>query len=257
MSGAENKKTEMETVSRVNGRYLTSGTVCYNGSKYGWAGIGIDDVVELEHHEVLVLAERLDLELGPRVLGQQLLAAVPFDGRLRLRHQLTLEDQPVAIVLLAQLRLLGETWREIMVGHGCSLPVGATTYQCAPGCLATKTMRLTVSATAAAAASRCTPLQDSAYHPRVVVLKKNAAPLYCVVLFLLLLLLLLIFAEFTRLSNAMRLKLDYFHDTNRVCYYHLYARAYAEMLCSPGMTSVASAGFCLCSNQQQLPTPLT
>uniref|UniRef100_A0A182M8D8 Uncharacterized protein n=1 Tax=Anopheles culicifacies TaxID=139723 RepID=A0A182M8D8_9DIPT len=98
------------------------------------SGIGIDDVVELEHDEVLVLAERLDLELGTRVLGQQLLAPVPFDAWLWLRHQLTLEYQPIAIVLLPQLRLLREAWREIMVGHDCSLAGGVQPppAQCPP-----------------------------------------------------------------------------------------------------------------------------
>lgn len=78
------------------------------------ARIGLDDVVELEDHQVLVGSDRLYLEVGPRVLREQGVAPEPLYVRFRGGEQLALEDQLVAVVLLPQLRLLGEAGSEIL-----------------------------------------------------------------------------------------------------------------------------------------------
>lgn len=77
-------------------------------------GVGLDDIVELEHHEELVGADALHLEVRPVILAELGLAAKPGDVGLRRAHQLALEYQPVTVVFLPQLRLLREAGRQVV-----------------------------------------------------------------------------------------------------------------------------------------------
>lgn len=83
-------------------------------------GVGLDDVIELEHHQELVGPDALHLEVGPVILAELGLAAEPSDLGLGRTHQLTLEYQPVAVVLLPQLRLLREAGREVVGDPHCA-----------------------------------------------------------------------------------------------------------------------------------------
>jgi len=50
------------------------------------AGIGFDDIVELEHYQELVGPDALHLKVGPVILTQLSLTAEPGDLRLRRAH---------------------------------------------------------------------------------------------------------------------------------------------------------------------------
>lgn len=83
-------------------------------------GVGLDDIIELEHHQELVGPDTLYLEVGPVILAELGLAAEPRDLGLGRTHQLTLEYQSVAVVLLSQLRLLREAGREVVGDPHCA-----------------------------------------------------------------------------------------------------------------------------------------
>ena len=80
------------------------------------AGVGLNDVIQLEHHEELVRSYGLDAHKGASVLDKVRFTAVPVDIGLGRGQQLALEHQPVALILLPQLRLLREARREV-IGH--------------------------------------------------------------------------------------------------------------------------------------------
>ena len=82
------------------------------------AAVRLDHVVYLQYDIVEVSVDLLRAEHSARVLGEPLVAAEPLDGRRRLGAQFALEQQPVAVILLAQLRLLREAGRKV-------LPTGA------------------------------------------------------------------------------------------------------------------------------------
>lgn len=78
------------------------------------ASVRFHHIVQIQNHGELVVAHRLTPDRCPAIGHQQHIAAIPFDVRLRCSQQLTLEDQPIAIVLLAQLRLLREAGCKIV-----------------------------------------------------------------------------------------------------------------------------------------------
>ena len=83
------------------------------------ACVCLDHVVEFEHDQELVGSDLLGRHRGPVVLGQLSVLAEPRNVRLRMAHQLALEDQPVAIIFLSKLRFLSETRRQVGGTHLC------------------------------------------------------------------------------------------------------------------------------------------
>lgn len=80
------------------------------------AGVRFDHIVQLEDDRVRVGGDRLDLHDGPVVFGQLGFAPEPRDLQFGASQQTAFEYQPVAVVLLSQLRLLRKTRSEIF-GH--------------------------------------------------------------------------------------------------------------------------------------------
>lgn len=103
-------------VEADGGRYFAE---LVAGLNFVQAAVGLDHVVDLEVDLVLGRGHLLDGDGGAVVLSQLCFAAVPVHFGLRMTHQLALEDESVTLVLLAQLRLLGEARRQVFGETHC------------------------------------------------------------------------------------------------------------------------------------------
>ena len=81
------------------------------------AGVTFDDVVEFEDDEEVSFGRFDDAYVSTVVLFDGRIAAEPRDVGLRRASELALEDQPVAVVLLTQLRFAHEARREVLAAH--------------------------------------------------------------------------------------------------------------------------------------------
>lgn len=95
------------------------------------ACVGLDDVIEFEDNEKLVRPDALHFEICPVIFLEFRFTAEPRYLRFRCTDQLTLEDQPVPVVLLPKLGLLGEAGCEIIGDpHVYGAPVFLLTTRC-------------------------------------------------------------------------------------------------------------------------------